>query len=107
DSHLITNEQFAAGGVHSVRGYYSAEAVGDDGISPSLELRAPSMGNLFANAGPALSWINDMRFFGFADAAFLHIRNALAGQTVNYDRTFRLERESWLANIPLGYSDGL
>ena len=29
-----------------------------------------------------------------------------AGQTVNYDRTFRLERESWLANIPLGYSDG-
>lgn len=84
DSHLITNEQFAAGGVHSVRGYYSAEAVGDDGISPSLELRAPSMGNLFANAGPALSWINDMRFFGFADAAFLHIRNALAGQTVNY-----------------------
>lgn len=29
-----------------------------------------------------------------------------AGQTVNYDRTFRLARESWLANIPLGYSDG-
>lgn len=28
------------------------------------------------------------------------------GQTVNYDRTYRLERESWLANIPLGYSDG-
>ena len=30
-----------------------------------------------------------------------------AGQTVNYDRTFRLGRESWLANIPLGYSDGI
>lgn len=30
-----------------------------------------------------------------------------AGQTVNYDRTFRLARESWLANIPLGYSDGI
>lgn len=30
-----------------------------------------------------------------------------AGQTVNYDRTYRLERESWLANIPLGYSDGM
>jgi alanine racemase len=30
-----------------------------------------------------------------------------AGQTVNYDRTYRLERESWLANIPLGYSDGV
>lgn len=30
-----------------------------------------------------------------------------AGQTVNYDRTYRLGRESWLANIPLGYSDGV
>jgi alanine racemase len=30
-----------------------------------------------------------------------------AGQTVNYDRTYRLARESWLANIPLGYSDGI
>jgi alanine racemase len=29
-----------------------------------------------------------------------------AGQTVNYDRTYRLARESWLANIPIGYSDG-
>lgn len=29
-----------------------------------------------------------------------------AGQTVSYDRTYRLERESWVANIPLGYSDG-
>lgn len=29
-----------------------------------------------------------------------------AGQTVNYDRTYRLDRESWLANIPIGYSDG-
>ncbi|HXS08223.1 MAG TPA: alanine racemase [Rhizomicrobium sp.] len=29
-----------------------------------------------------------------------------AEETVNYDRTFRLSRESWLANIPIGYSDG-
>jgi alanine racemase len=29
-----------------------------------------------------------------------------AAQTVNYDRTYKLSRESWLANIPLGYSDG-
>jgi len=28
------------------------------------------------------------------------------GNTVAYDRTYRLERDSWLANIPLGYSDG-
>lgn len=30
-----------------------------------------------------------------------------AGLTVNYDRTYRLTRASWLAKIPLGYSDGL
>lgn len=28
------------------------------------------------------------------------------GNTVTYDRTFMLARDSWLANIPLGYSDG-
>jgi len=28
------------------------------------------------------------------------------GNTVAYDRTYRLERDSWLANIPMGYSDG-
>ena len=30
-----------------------------------------------------------------------------AGQTVNYDRIWRLERDSLLANIPLGYADGV
>jgi len=29
-----------------------------------------------------------------------------AGDTVNYDRTYKLTRDSWLANIPVGYSDG-
>jgi alanine racemase len=29
-----------------------------------------------------------------------------AGNTVNYDRTYKLTRDSWLANIPVGYSDG-
>ena len=29
-----------------------------------------------------------------------------ADETVNYDRTFKLTRESWLANIPIGYADG-
>jgi len=29
-----------------------------------------------------------------------------ADETVAYDRTYKLGRESWLANIPIGYSDG-
>lgn len=28
------------------------------------------------------------------------------GNSVGYDRTFTLARDSWLANLPLGYSDG-
>jgi alanine racemase len=30
-----------------------------------------------------------------------------AGQTVNYDRIYRLQRDSLLANVPLGYADGI
>ena len=29
-----------------------------------------------------------------------------AGDTVCYDRTYKLTRDSWLANLPIGYSDG-
>jgi hemolysin activation/secretion protein len=39
---LIPNEQFAIGGLESVRGYLESEALGDYGISGSLELRTPS-----------------------------------------------------------------
>lgn len=81
DSHLITNEQFAAGGLHSVRGYYSAEAVGDNGVSTNLEVRLPSLSNWLAGRGPLLSWLDDARFYAFADTANLWIRNAAPGQT--------------------------
>lgn len=84
DSHLITNEQFAAGGMHSVRGYYSAEAVGDNGVSPSVEVRLPSLSNWLAGRGRWLRWLDDARFYTFADGAFLHIRNAAAGQTADF-----------------------
>jgi hemolysin activation/secretion protein len=36
---LINNEQFAAGGVDSVRGYLEAEQLGDKGLHASVELR--------------------------------------------------------------------
>lgn len=84
DSHLITNEQFAAGGLHSVRGYYSAEAVGDDGISSNLEIRLPSLSNWLAGRGSLLRWLDDARFYAFADTANLWIRNAAPGQTTEF-----------------------
>ena len=38
---LISNEQFALGGVSSVRGYYEGDEQGDSGWSASLEARTP------------------------------------------------------------------
>ena len=38
---LISNEQFALGGINSVRGYYEGDQYGDCGWSGSLELRSP------------------------------------------------------------------
>lgn len=57
--------------------------------------------------------------YGDSDPAFTQFRRMMtaksrvacvnyfpAGSSVSYDRTFRLTRDSWLANIPAGYSDG-
>lgn len=38
---LINNEQFALGGINSVRGYYDGDEYGDDGWFGSVELRTP------------------------------------------------------------------
>jgi len=38
---LISNEQFALGGVNSVRGYYEGDQYGDCGWTGSVELRSP------------------------------------------------------------------
>lgn len=38
---LINNEQWAVGGVNSVRGYYEGDQYGDSGWSGSVELRSP------------------------------------------------------------------
>ncbi len=39
DQALVSSEQFAAGGLTSVRGYLQSEAVGDDGAFGSIELK--------------------------------------------------------------------
>ena len=78
DSHLVTNEQFSGGGMHSVRGYYSSEAVGDNGIAPSLEIRTPSLASHFGK------WLTEARFFTFTDAAFLRVLHPLAEQTGSF-----------------------
>jgi hemolysin activation/secretion protein len=74
DSHLITNEQYAIGGLTNVRGYYQSEAVGDDGFNQSFELRSPSAASLFG------SFVDELRVYGFVDLGYAHVRSVLPEQ---------------------------
>ena len=75
DSPLISNEQFAAGGVDSVRGYHESERLGDDAIQGTLEFSRP-----FEMPAP----VQQLRPLIFADGARLRIRDALPGQEAYY-----------------------
>jgi hemolysin activation/secretion protein len=48
---LVSNEQYAAGGAESVRGYLEGERVGDAAVRWALELRTPKV-TLFKNESP-------------------------------------------------------
>jgi hemolysin activation/secretion protein len=73
---LIGSEQFAVGGMDSVRGYLEAQAVGDFGLGAQLEARSPSLGKVLG-----ASWVTDWRFFAFLDAARAGLREPLPEQT--------------------------
>lgn len=75
DSHLVTNEQFAIGGLDTVRGYYSAESVGDLGYALSLELSSPSL-------APYLpKFVDELRLFGFAENGQIRLIDPLPDVT--------------------------
>ncbi len=71
---LISNEQFSAGGIASVRGYLQSEAVGDDGFSGTLEARTPSFGARFSKS------LTELRGFAFVDGALVRSRQVLPGE---------------------------
>jgi hemolysin activation/secretion protein len=83
DQPLLSSEQFAAGGLTSVRGYLQSEAIGDDGILESNEIRSPSFAH-FVNSELS-DWvdpgIDDWRVYAFSDLARVWIIGALPGQT--------------------------
>lgn len=64
---LISNEQFALGGVNSVRGYYEGDEYGDTGWFGSTELRTPYItGNVPVWSGSAPVWLRGSVFFDVA-----------------------------------------
>lgn len=61
---LINNEQFAMGGVNSVRGYYEGDQYGDTGWFGSVELRTPFItGDVPVWSGTAPVWLRGSVFF--------------------------------------------
>jgi len=94
---LISNEQYAAGGVDSVRGYTEAERLGDDGLRASLELRTPQ---LLSNR----SRITNSYLYLFADTAKIRILDPLPGQFTGYHLNsqgigFRLKYGGFIADV--------
>ena len=79
DSPLISNEQMAAGGADTVRGYSESAALGDRGVRVGLELSSPSL------AGAWAPILNELRVLGFAEAARLQYLEATALQDSRFD----------------------
>jgi hemolysin activation/secretion protein len=75
---LISNEQYGAGGLDSVRGYTEAERLGDNGIRGSLELRTPEL--LYGRPRFTSSY-----FYVFFDGARVRILDPLPAQRTGYD----------------------
>lgn len=69
DQPLISNEQYAAGGVASVRGYKESEIMGDNALHTTVELYGPSLFKKF-----------DLLPYLFYDGAWLGVREALPGE---------------------------
>lgn len=76
---LISNEQFSAGGVESVRGYLESNSLGDDGVTGGLELRTPSMAKRVSER------MTDLTAYAFVEGGTARVRQALAGQVARFN----------------------
>jgi hemolysin activation/secretion protein len=75
---LISNEQMALGGAGSIRGYLQSEAIGDNGLTGSVELRSPSFASYTRGV------FNDLRAITFLDGGQVWLIDPLAEQRDTY-----------------------
>jgi hemolysin activation/secretion protein len=71
---LVDGEQFSGGGLGTVRGYLESEELGDNGIFGSMEMRTPSLSDLFGKT------VDEWRFYLFGEGGLLTIDKALPEQ---------------------------
>ncbi len=79
DQPLISSEQISGGGLGTVRGYLEAEAVGDNGVFGSLELRSPSLLRWWSDK------VGDLRAYGFIEGGALTTYNPLPDQASYFE----------------------
>lgn len=79
---LPSSEQFAIGGVDTVRGYLEGEATGDHGVVGSAELRSPNWAraasSMFESAAPVE--LGELTLFAFTDVGRTQLSQPLPGQ---------------------------
>lgn len=81
---LISAEQFAMGGVDTVRGYLESSALGDNGVMTSLELRTPPLKKFIKSDFVKVSF-KELYAFSFVDAAKVSIYDPLPSQNKTSD----------------------
>ncbi|MDP2020988.1 MAG: ShlB/FhaC/HecB family hemolysin secretion/activation protein, partial [Hydrogenophaga sp.] len=71
---LISNEQFAIGGVDTVRGYLESAALGDNGVALSLEARTPNWASQLTDS------LDDLHLLAFVDGGYVHVREPITAE---------------------------
>lgn len=71
---LVSNEQYALGGVDTVRGYFESEASGDKAVLSTLELQSPNW-----MAGKSLPWVQELTSQVFMDSGRVYTTDPAAG----------------------------
>jgi len=73
---LVGNEQFALGGINSVRGYYEGDQYGDCGWNGSVELRTPYWETRVANVSRSVpAWLRASVFTDCGESLLLEPAN--------------------------------
>ncbi|MFZ4764873.1 MAG: ShlB/FhaC/HecB family hemolysin secretion/activation protein [Roseimicrobium sp.] len=83
DSPLINSEQYAGGGLSTVRGYLESTAMGDNGVFGTVELHSPSfIGTDREERGER---VNEWRIYSFLEGGRLQMYEPLAEQESVFD----------------------
>jgi hemolysin activation/secretion protein len=77
DQPLVSSEQYAVGGMATVRGYLDAEVLGDNGLRGRLEVHTPSV------TGTGLR-LDDFYLLAFLDGAEVRVLDPLPAQTASF-----------------------